>query len=58
MWADEIFFIECNVIVYLDLLNHTRQIGLLNLMLVRLSIYQTFSFFNHHIGVDTLDARP
>jgi hypothetical protein len=57
MWADEIFFPECNI-VYLVLLNHTHQIGLLNITLVRLLIYQTFGFFNHYIGVDILDAHP
>jgi hypothetical protein len=58
MWADEIFFLECNIIVYLFLLNHTHQIGLLNITLARLSIYRTFGFFNHYIGADISDARP
>jgi hypothetical protein len=47
MWADKIFFLECNIIVYLVLLNRTRQIGLLSVTLARLSIHRTFGFFDY-----------
>jgi hypothetical protein len=57
-WTDDIFFRECNDIICFGLLTRTRQIWLLNITIVRLSIYRTFPFFGCCIGVDISDASP